>query len=98
MMMMILQELIKYAKFGGVIGVLHWIFNAICTRGMMPENFNVARITPLPKKDCIANDPSTYRPIPVSSVYALLYEYLIEKKMFLPTSINQMGFKHKSSM
>ncbi len=63
----------------------------------MPENFNVALITPILKKDCIANDPSTYRPISVSSVYVLLFEYLIEKKMFLPTSINQMDFKHKSS-
>jgi hypothetical protein len=71
--------------------------NAICSQGLMPENLNVALITPIPKKDCIANDPSTYRPISVSSFYALLFEYLIEKKMFLPTSINQMGFKHKSS-
>jgi hypothetical protein len=56
----IASELIKYAKCEVVISILHLIYNAIFTRGLMPDNFNIALIiTPIPKKDCVENDPST---------------------------------------
>ena len=46
--------------------------------GIIPKNFNDSYITPIPKEKEIANKPSTFRPISVSSSLANMSGYLFK--------------------
>jgi hypothetical protein len=48
--------------------------------GHVLEEFNTSLVTPIPKKGAL-KQPSDYRPISVSSTFALLFEALLLKKL-----------------
>ena len=66
--------------------------------GYTPENFNIALVTPIPKKG-VMEKPSDYRPISVSTTFALLFESLILEKANFDDllSSNQFGYRKRTS-
>ena len=94
------NELIKHGKCNKLLCLLHIIFNSMITSGQVPDNFNISLVTPIPKKGEL-KEPADYRPISVSSSFALLYESLILNKidanLSKEISINQFGYKPSTS-
>lgn len=66
--------------------------------GHTPTNFNISLITLIPKNGK-AETVADYRPISVSTVYALMYESLLLRKTKLNNCAhkNQFGYKNKTS-
>ena len=63
----------------------------------MPTKINVSVITPIAKKGCALNQPSSYRPISVSTAYSALLEYLLYINMPLSLEDNHFGFRKSTS-
>ena len=80
------------------------LINLTFTTGIFPEKIKDSIIIPVPKKNSIASEKSSYRPITLTSVISKIIEkvYLIRLLSFLHKnkiiSENQFGFqKHKST-
>jgi hypothetical protein len=52
-------------------------YQIIMTHGVVPDLFCLGSITPVLKKGKPATEPSSYRPITISSVFCKLFELLI---------------------
>ena len=94
------NEMLKYAQCDELFTILTHIFNQMYKHGYTPENFNISLVAPIPKKgEC--NSAADYRPISVSSAYAMIYERLILLKLAHQfnhlISKNQFGYKNKTS-
>jgi hypothetical protein len=63
-----------------------------------PSNFNISLVTPIPKKGDL-KEPSDFRPISVSTAYAMIYERLLLMSLTINHLIsqNQFGYKNKTS-
>jgi len=74
------NEIIKYALCPELIRILTHIFNQMFKYAYTPSDFNISLITPIPKKgDC--KSASDFRPISVSSAYAMIYERLANMRI-----------------
>ena len=73
-------------------------YNKIIMYGYLPDDFNVALVTPIPKKGEM-RCPTDFRPISVSTSSATVFELLLLKKMSFikESSNNQFGYKNKTS-
>ncbi|CAF0891594.1 unnamed protein product [Brachionus calyciflorus] len=60
------NEFYRYAVCPNLVAVLHWFYNKIISTGHIPEDFNIALVSPIPKKN-IPVSPSDFRPILVSN-------------------------------
>ena len=67
---------------------------ALC---IIPTDFNILLITTIPKIKITGADPNNFRPISVSSTYALLLELILDNRMNLKLHDNQFGFKKRTS-
>ncbi len=92
-------EMIKSCSNSILINNLVKIFNIIVKYGLKVNSINVSLITPIPKKNNATDNPDDYRPISVSTSFALLYEQLILGKInaIFNFSSNQFGYKKHSS-
>ena len=81
-----------------LIKIFHHIFNYMYKTGYTPCNFNISLVTPIPKKGELYT-PSDYRPISVSTTYAMIYERLLLQNLTINhlISSNQFGYKNKTS-
>ncbi len=94
----ITNEMIKNAMCPELIKIFHHIFNYMYKTGYTPCNFNISLVTPIPKKGELYT-PSDYRPISVSTTYAMIYERLLLQNLTINhlISSNQFGYKNKTS-
>lgn len=78
--------------------ILTHVYNVMIMFGYTPKDFNISLVTPIPKKGAM-NKPSDYRPISVSTAFALLFESLILCKIDFDKLIssNQFGYKGNTS-
>ncbi|CAF1079208.1 unnamed protein product, partial [Brachionus calyciflorus] len=74
------------------------LFNSMIRFGYTTDDFNIALVTPIPKKG-VMKDVSDFRPISVSTAFASLFEALLLKKINFDELIspNQFGYSKKSS-
>ena len=95
----ICAEMLKSCRNQILINNLATIFNSIVKYGLKVRTLNISLITPIPKKDNITGNPEDYRPISVSTTFALLYEQLILAKIntAFQFSPNQFGYKRHTS-
>ena len=91
----ITNEMIKYAICPELIRLLHHVFNYMYNYGYTPENFNVSLVTPIPKKGELKT-PSDFRPISVSTAFAMIYERLLLLKLSINHLISNNQFVYKS--
>jgi len=94
----ITNEMIKYASCPELIRLFHHIFNYMYCHNYTPSNFNISLVTPIPKKGDL-KEPSDFRPISVSTAYAMIYERLLLMSLTINHLIsqNQFGYKNKTS-
>ena len=92
------NEMVKFGLCPILKNILTTTFNMMISYGYTPDNFNTSLLTPIPKKDTLIT-PSDYRPISVSTVFAILFEKLILEKISFDDMIsdNQFGYKSKTS-
>ena len=76
--------------------VLTWYFDKIFRFGVMPADFNISLITPIPKNNRQTIDPSEFRPISVSTTLSMIFEDIIGQNIILICA-NQFGFKSLTS-
>ena len=76
------------------------LFSAILTFNCIPSVFITGVMVPILKKPTIdPSNPSNYRPITVSSIFAKLFEMLImPNEQNLPLCSNQYGFRNNYSV
>ena len=76
------------------------LFSAILTFNCVPSVFITGVMVPILKKPTIdPSNPSNYRPITVSSIFAKLFEMLImPNEQNLPLCSNQYGFRNNYSV
>jgi retron-type reverse transcriptase len=93
------NEMLKHSMSEKLINVLTDIFNKMIKYGHVPSEFNTSLLTPIPKKGNEQNTPNDFRPISVSTVFAIIFEKLILKKIDFNSMIseNQFGYKSKTS-
>jgi hypothetical protein len=91
------SEFYKNGEKTALILVIKWIFDQMFSYGIIPSEFNVSVITPIPKKKGYSNNPADYRPISVSTTLSLIFEDLVRQKINLCSSKNQFGFKKATS-
>ena len=70
-------EMFKYGEKGPLVVILTWLFGEMFKLGYVPMDFNISLITPIPKKREISDNPADFRPISVSTTFALIFEDLI---------------------
>ena len=94
----ITNEMVKYGNSELLIKILKCIFNSMIKYGHTPDDFNISMVTPIPKKG-ENKTPSDFRPISVSTTYALIYETLLLEKSGIKKLIhnNQFGYKQHTS-
>jgi hypothetical protein len=92
------NEMIKYGAGENLITIMHCVFNKMVQHGSTPTDFNASLVTPIPKKGQM-NKVEDFRPISVSSTWALLYESLILSKIDFSKMIskNQFGYQESTS-
>jgi hypothetical protein len=90
---------------GSYLNIVLKLFNRCLGEKYFPEEWKIAKISMIPKKESGSNDPSKYRPISVTSCLGKLYERCITKRLvdFLDAnkllSKNQSGFRrHRSTI
>ena len=64
------SEFFIYSFDSSVPLVLSWIFTGMFVLGIMPNEFNISMITPIPKIKNTGTDPSNFRPISVISTFS----------------------------
>ncbi|EYC26747.1 hypothetical protein Y032_0010g946 [Ancylostoma ceylanicum] len=82
---------------------LEYIFNLSYMRGIVPDRWRHALVTPIPKKPPM-NDPKNYRPVSITSIFARLFEKIMKKRILkhleqydvIPRS--QFGFLNNKSV
>ena len=74
------------------------MFSFMVSEGMVPDDFNISLVKPIPKKISLEN-PSDYRPISISNVLCTLFEYLLLAKVsnICESSPTQFGYKRFTS-
>jgi hypothetical protein len=94
----IANEFFKHGITGSLIKILLWFFNSCSATGYLLENFNVSKLSPIPKKGK-TDKPEDYRPISVSTSITTLFEYLLlgKIKCFENIHRNQFGYKKMTS-
>ena len=92
------NEMVKSSVCPIFTRILTATFNMMIKYGHTPSDFNTALLTPIPKK-CELLGPSDYRPISVSTVFAIIFEKLILGKINFEEMIskNQFGYQKKTS-
>ena len=81
---------------------LEILYNSSFARGVVPDKFKIARVIPIYKK-ASHNDLSNYRPISLLSIFNILLEKLMAKRLtdFIEKHEiiynKQFGFRHKHS-
>ena len=93
-------KMLIYSDSQVINPILAKFYSAIYNYNLIPENFNVSMVTPIPKSKEIPKNPSNFRPISVSTVFANVFELLLLdngaenlKKM----SKNQFGYQKNLS-
>ena len=69
-------EMLTNSKSQYLISTLGWFYSAIFNYGLIPTNFNVSMVTPIPKGKETPIKPNAFRPIAVST-FANLFETLL---------------------
>ena len=93
------NEMLKHGNCNNLISILHQIFNQMFKNGYTPNDFNTSLVTPIPKKGELT-EPKDYRPISVSTTFAIIYEKLILTKINFNKDLigpNQFGYKPNTS-
>ncbi len=79
---LISNEILKYGSTQDVIRILCNTFNCMVNNGYCPDNFNISLVTSIPKKGKMES-VDDFRPISVSSAFAIIYKRLILKNIDL---------------
>jgi len=86
------SEHLKHGKSGILCNVLSQLYTCCLSWQIVPSSFNVGVIVPILKKPSLnPNDPGSYRPVTLSSVFSKIIELIM-----LPqdrVSDNQFGFR-----
>ena len=73
------NEMLKYGMCDDLIRALTDTYNTIIKYGYTPNDFNTSLVTPIPKKGNNLTTPSDFRPISVSTSFAIVFEKLINE-------------------
>ena len=92
------NEMLKYGMCDDLIRALTDTYNTMLKYGYTPNDFNTSLVTPIPKKGNNLTTPSDFRPISVSTSFAIIFEKLILGKIDFDSLIcnNQFGYKKKT--
>ena len=93
------NEMLKYGNCDNLISILHYVFNQMFKNGYTPNDFNTSLVSPIPKKGEL-NEPKDFRPISVSTTFAIIYEMLLLTKIDFNKDLiskNQFGYKPNTS-
>ena len=96
----ICNEMLLYARSTHLVTCLTWLFWAIVSSGILPNDFNIAIVVPIPKSKVVQRQPKDFRPISISSSLATLLEMLILEStadVLTATHSNQFGYRLFSS-
>ena len=75
-------------------------YSAIFNYNLIPTNFNISMVTPIPKNKEIAKHPSNFRPISVLTVFANVFELLLldnGAEILKNMNNNQFGYQKNLS-
>ena len=75
---------------------LTYIFNQTLLTGNFPDEWKSARVTPLYKNSGKRNDPTDYRPIPVISVVAKIFERVVYDQLYHYLTENCIPSRYQS--
>ena len=70
-------EMLIYAESEVINQTLANFYSAIFNFNIIPTNFNISLVTPIPKNKELPKHPSNFRPISVSTVFANVFELLL---------------------
>ncbi len=93
------NEMLKYGSCKDLVRIMTEIYNIMLKFGYTPIDFNTSLVTPIPKKDNNQSTPTDFRPISVSTTFAIVFEKLILGKIDFDKLIcnNQFGYKKSTS-
>jgi retron-type reverse transcriptase len=75
--------------------IIHWLFNTSMEIGYLPSDWRIARTVLIKKKNANPNDPTTFRPIAITSVVARMLEKLIMFRIKSNETIDEQFHKHQ---
>lgn len=94
----IVNEFFIYGVNVNLIFILKWFFNMSVSIGYLPDEFNVALVTPIPKKGK-TDSTKDFRPISVSTSLSIIFESILLDKMSVLKNFNnnQFGYRRFTS-
>ena len=93
-------EMFMYADAHAFKPILAKFYSAIINHDLIPSNFNVSMVTPIPKSKEMPKSPTNFRPISVSTTYANIFELLLldnGAENLITMSNNQFGYQKNLS-
>ena len=93
-------EMLIFSKSEKLKTTLNWFYTCIINFGIIPTNFNVSMVTPIPKGKVSPQKPADFRPISVSTAFANLFELLLlfnGAKNLMEMHPNQFGYQNNLS-
>ena len=92
------NEMFKFGNCDILVLILRCLFNNMVNFGIVPTDFNLSLLKPIPKKGSLSS-PADYRPISVSTTLATLFETVLLEKMDVIQEFhrNQFGYKRFTS-
>ena len=93
----ICAEMYRYGEETALSILLTWLLEWMFKLGFIPKGMNISMITPIPKGNKASKDPSDFRPISVSTTFAIVFESVTKSMISLPMHSNQFGFKPQTS-
>ena len=94
------NEMLIHSGSSVLFECLAWMYESILTSGLLPTDFNISVVCPIPKAKVVQSSPGDFRPISVSSSLAIVFEALLlnfAAATVKRTHSNQFGYRAKTS-
>ena len=94
------NEMLIHSGSSVLFECLAWMYESILTSGLLPVDFNISVVCPIPKAKVVQNAPGDFRPISISSSLAIVFEALLlnfAAATIKSTHSNQFGYRAKTS-
>ncbi len=88
-------EMLIYACPEVISPILAKFYSVIFNQNLIPTDFNVSMVTPIPKSTEIPKHPKNFRPVSVSTVFANVFELLLLNNVagtLQQVNCNQFGY------
>jgi hypothetical protein len=94
------NEMLIHANSTRLISCITWMLRTIIEYGVLPDEYNISIVCPIPKAKVNQNGPADFRPLSISSCFAILLEKVIfngTAEALLDMHPNQFGYRKFSS-